>query len=496
MSKGTNDCNKPRPQGPARNQSPEQIPILPPTDSSHYSAEATPRMLATASAQTVQKIEKPPREIKYESNKTQSDSPVVDDGQPAVLQKEVHYHDKTAVAANSASSASNGSAPAGNRRRNSGRGGGRSFTETSTTAPPHNSYDDGSSGSHNNSRDTTTTHTNLDLSDDHVSPTVVVDTSLYDYETVAICDQVQFAFSDKPVLCYTPMSEQQQNRGRPPPPPPPLSFSSSSDNNNNNNNNSSQTTSTNNNHNDEEGYSIDDMTAATANSTVLASEGPKNLPPSQQQQKDSSPTLTCIEPSPPGPPPGQSQRHPQQDQNSGSEKHHNNNSHHHQKSQKRRSIGDWDFVKTIGAGSMGQVKLAKNRKNDRLCAVKVIPKASHKASNNDSAKKKESDESKDIRSIREASICKLLHHKFIAELYEVHTMTNHFYMLFEFVSGGQLLDYIIAHGSLKEKQARKFARSIASSLDYLHRNSIVHRGKYIYYYWYRKIFTNNSVFFL
>lgn len=28
---------------------------------------------------------------------------------------------------------------------------------------------------------------------------------------------------------------------------------------------------------------------------------------------------------------------------------------------KRRSIGNWDLIKTVGAGSMGQVKLARNR---------------------------------------------------------------------------------------------------------------------------------------
>ncbi|CAI4219424.1 unnamed protein product [Parascedosporium putredinis] len=38
-----------------------------------------------------------------------------------------------------------------------------------------------------------------------------------------------------------------------------------------------------------------------------------------------------------------------------------------------------------------------------------------------------------------------------------------------------MLDYIISHGKLKEKQARKFSRQIASALDYCHRNSIVHR---------------------
>lgn len=148
------------------------------------------------------------------------------------------------------------------------------------------------------------------------------------------------------------------------------------------------------------------------------------------------------------------------------------------KPHKRRYIGDWDFVKTIGAGSMGQVKLAKNRVNSDLCAVKVVPRShvDHHRSRHD---KKDSDISKDIRTIREAAIGKLVNHKYICKMLEVYPMTNHIYLLFEYVSGGQMLDYIISHGSLKEKQARKFARSIASALDYLHRNSIVHRGMYM-----------------
>jgi serine/threonine protein kinase len=52
---------------------------------------------------------------------------------------------------------------------------------------------------------------------------------------------------------------------------------------------------------------------------------------------------------------------------------------------------------------------------------------------------------------------------------------NHYYMVFEYVNGGQLLDFIIAHGRLRETVARKFARQIASALDYCHRNNVVHR---------------------
>lgn len=42
-----------------------------------------------------------------------------------------------------------------------------------------------------------------------------------------------------------------------------------------------------------------------------------------------------------------------------------------------------------------------------------------------------------------------------------------------------MLDYIISHGRLRERVARKFARQIASAIDYCHQNNVVHRGIYL-----------------
>lgn len=58
----------------------------------------------------------------------------------------------------------------------------------------------------------------------------------------------------------------------------------------------------------------------------------------------------------------------------------------------------------------------------------------------------------------------VLHHPYIVSLYEVMVLPHHYYMVLEHVDGGQMLDYIISHGKLKEKHARKFARQIASAL--------------------------------
>ncbi|KAJ5561849.1 Oligopeptide transporter OPT superfamily [Penicillium sp. DV-2018c] len=136
--------------------------------------------------------------------------------------------------------------------------------------------------------------------------------------------------------------------------------------------------------------------------------------------------------------------------------------------------GNWALGKTIGAGSMGKVKLAKNLTTGEQVAVKIIPRYSSEE-HRTTRETERADRSKEIRTAREAAIVSLVSHPFICGMRDVVRTTYHWYMLFEYVNGGQMLDYIISHGKLKEKQARKFARQIASALDYCHRNSIVHR---------------------
>ncbi|KAL2203031.1 Pkinase-domain-containing protein [Sarocladium strictum] len=137
--------------------------------------------------------------------------------------------------------------------------------------------------------------------------------------------------------------------------------------------------------------------------------------------------------------------------------------------------GKWILGKTIGAGSMGKVKLARKEDGSEQVACKIIPRGSTDDGHQSRADKERADQSKEIRTAREAAIVTLLNHPHICGLRDVVRTNYHWYMLFEFVNGGQMLDYIISHGKLKEKQARKFSRQIASALDYCHRNSIVHR---------------------
>ncbi|CAK7231199.1 Serine/threonine-protein kinase [Sporothrix bragantina] len=137
--------------------------------------------------------------------------------------------------------------------------------------------------------------------------------------------------------------------------------------------------------------------------------------------------------------------------------------------------GKWILGKVIGAGSMGKVRLATKEDSNEQVACKIIPRGSTDDNHATRADKERADQSKEIRTAREAAIVTLLNHPYICGLRDVVRTNHHWYMLFEYVNGGQMLDYIISHGKLKEKPARKFSRQIASALDYCHRNSIVHR---------------------
>ncbi|KAI8320878.1 Pkinase-domain-containing protein [Martensiomyces pterosporus] len=221
----------------------------------------------------------------------------------------------------------------------------------------------------------------------------------------------------------------------------------------------------------------------------------------------------------------------------------------------RRMVGPYQLAKTIGAGSMGKVKVALDTRTNMRVAAKIIPlqqpdapihfpsgldttaatthskalaNASQSAGTSGAqapagpidpsrepwrtwllslaiesrpdlaasagcparvqrklrllqprerftTKDRERRENKDIRIVREVAINRLLFHPHICMLHDVVVHPNHYYIFQELVSGGQMLDYIISHGRLKEKHARKFARQIASAIDYCHHNSIVHR---------------------
>ncbi|KAL7748989.1 Serine/threonine-protein kinase [Sorochytrium milnesiophthora] len=159
--------------------------------------------------------------------------------------------------------------------------------------------------------------------------------------------------------------------------------------------------------------------------------------------------------------------------------------------QGRKCIDRYVLGRTLGQGSMGKVKLATNDRGDKF-AVKIIPRVytySSSSTQHDGAKRpgqppapatptplsKEEEEAAETRVLREASALYLLDHPNIVRFYDAIVSPSNFYLFFEWIEGGQLLDYIVMHGKLREKVARRMAQSLVSAMEYCHEHFIVHR---------------------
>jgi len=70
---------------------------------------------------------------------------------------------------------------------------------------------------------------------------------------------------------------------------------------------------------------------------------------------------------------------------------------------------------------------------------------------------------------------KQLNHAHIIRLYEVIETPKELYLVLEYAPGGELFDYLVGHGRMKEKDARALFRQIVAAIRYCHKNHVVHR---------------------
>ncbi|XP_008408017.1 NUAK family SNF1-like kinase 2 [Poecilia reticulata] len=132
--------------------------------------------------------------------------------------------------------------------------------------------------------------------------------------------------------------------------------------------------------------------------------------------------------------------------------------HHHKHNLKHR----YEFLETLGKGTYGKVKKAKER-SGRLVAVKSI------------RKEKIKDEQDLVHIRREIEIMSSLCHPHIITIYEVFENKDKIVIVMEYASQGDLYDYICDKKNLSEHEARHFFRQIVSAVHYCHQNGIVHR---------------------
>uniref|UniRef100_A0A671QMS5 non-specific serine/threonine protein kinase n=1 Tax=Sinocyclocheilus anshuiensis TaxID=1608454 RepID=A0A671QMS5_9TELE len=119
-------------------------------------------------------------------------------------------------------------------------------------------------------------------------------------------------------------------------------------------------------------------------------------------------------------------------------------------------VGNYRLLKTIGKGNFAKVKLARHvltgREVSRYIFIVIYTSL-----------------------FREVRIMKVLNHPNIVKLFEVIETEKTLYLIMEYASGGEVFDYLVAHGRMKEKEARAKFRQIVSAVQYCHQKRIVHR---------------------
>mmetsp|Transcript_19638 Transcript_19638/g.63124 ORF Transcript_19638/g.63124 Transcript_19638/m.63124 type:complete len:481 (+) Transcript_19638:299-1741(+) len=126
-------------------------------------------------------------------------------------------------------------------------------------------------------------------------------------------------------------------------------------------------------------------------------------------------------------------------------------------------IGNYRLSRTLGIGAFGKVKLAEHVSTGHKVAVKILNRAKIVAL--DMAEKVK----------REINILQRCTHPHIIRLYEVIDTPTDIFVVMEYVSNGELFDYIVSKGRLAPDEARHFFHQIISGVEYCHYHHIVHR---------------------
>eukprot|EP01063_Lacrimia_lanifica_P030962 TRINITY_DN5017_c0_g3_i1.p1 TRINITY_DN5017_c0_g3~~TRINITY_DN5017_c0_g3_i1.p1 ORF type:complete len:833 (+),score=309.87 TRINITY_DN5017_c0_g3_i1:59-2557(+) len=125
----------------------------------------------------------------------------------------------------------------------------------------------------------------------------------------------------------------------------------------------------------------------------------------------------------------------------------------------------FEFLALIGRGSFGRVCKVRERATGKIFAVKILQKAALLR------------ESQITNVRREKSILLNIHHPFIVRLHAAFQSKGRLFLLFDFLSGGELFTHVQASrdGYLSEGAARFYLAEVALAISYLHSLHIVHR---------------------
>ncbi|WBW75435.1 DNA replication checkpoint kinase Cds1 [Schizosaccharomyces osmophilus] len=127
----------------------------------------------------------------------------------------------------------------------------------------------------------------------------------------------------------------------------------------------------------------------------------------------------------------------------------------------------YEVLRTLGTGTFAIVKLAVDLETGEYYAIKVINKKKILLT---SSEKRATEMFQ-----REIEIIKTLHHPGVVRCREVFETGEEIFIVMEYVEGGDLMDFLIANGSIDEQDSKPLLKEILETLIYLHESGIAHR---------------------
>ncbi|KPA79957.1 putative protein kinase [Leptomonas pyrrhocoris] len=132
--------------------------------------------------------------------------------------------------------------------------------------------------------------------------------------------------------------------------------------------------------------------------------------------------------------------------------------------QSQQRFGPYQVGDTIGRGTFAKVKIGYHESTKVRVALKII-----------SRKAMDSDAHSALKIKREIKIMRVLRHPHITRLYDVVKTKHDIVIVMEYVSGGELFDYISRKGRLDEPTSQALFQQLTAAVAYCHRYHVTHR---------------------